>query len=90
VPSRFPPLRTKPGACYNYRQCRDNPPQFYGMLCHEVFAPHGQLHALRGINTPSVLSPSLVRAVAAYPVEGSRVNEDLGTDQSREQAWRQS
>ena len=37
----------------NYRQCRDNPPQFYGMLCHEVFAPHSQLHALRGINAPS-------------------------------------
>jgi hypothetical protein len=42
----------EPAGRNNYRQCRDNPPQFYGMLCHEVFAPHGQLHALRDINTP--------------------------------------
>src|SRR6266851_16543 len=28
------------------------------MLCHEVFAPHGQLHALRGINTPSAPPPN--------------------------------
>jgi hypothetical protein len=53
------------------------------MLYHEVFAPHSQLHALRGINIP----PYSVRAVAAYPVEGSWVNEDREPEQSRELAW---
>jgi hypothetical protein len=48
-----PPCLRKNRGRRNYRQSRDNPPQFYGMLCHEVFAPHGQLHALRDINTPS-------------------------------------
>ena len=55
----LPPAAEEPTDCCNYRQCRDNPPQFYGMLCHEVFAPHSQLHALRDINTPS--------AAGAYP-----------------------
>jgi len=55
----LPPAAEEPTDCYNYRWCRDNPPQFYGMLCHEVFAPHSQLHALRDINTPC--------APGAYP-----------------------
>ncbi len=49
-----PGLRLIPSTRYNYRLCRDNPPQFYGMLCHEVFAPHRRLHTLRVVRTPKL------------------------------------
>ena len=52
VPSANPPGSGFPDIRQNYRQRRDNPPQFYGMLCHEVFAPQRRLHALQGVNTP--------------------------------------
>jgi hypothetical protein len=45
----YPPDAEDSTEYHNYRQCLDNPPQFYGMLCHEVFAPHRLLHALRVI-----------------------------------------
>jgi hypothetical protein len=49
-----PLVADRPIAYRDYRQRRDNPPQFYGMLSHEVFAPHRQLHALRLLNSPAL------------------------------------
>src|SRR6266568_6475537 len=78
----LPPAAEEPADCYNYRQCRDNPPQFYGMLCHEVFAPHSQLHALRDINTPCV--------APANTLVGSPGQRGRGTHCRELLPWRQS
>ena len=51
VPFDYPPDAEDSTEYPNYRQCLDNPPQFYGMLCHEVFAPHRRLHALRDVTS---------------------------------------
>src|SRR6266700_7159802 len=77
-----PPGAEEPTGCCNYRQCRDNPPQFYGMLCHEVFAPHSQLHALRGIATPCV--------APANTLVGSPGQRGRGTHCRELLPWRQS
>jgi hypothetical protein len=61
----------------NYRQCRDNPPQFYVMLSHEVFAPHGRLHALRPIKAPRGRIPGI--RLGADP-ESTRTRDEPGSD----------
>lgn len=71
----IPPLLADcPDIRHNYRQHRDNPPQFYGMLSHEVFAPQRRLHALHGVNTP--LTPAGILLGGGSP----GVNEDMGSD----------